>query len=84
MAVRIFRDFLADPALAIPAACALPAADDPFFKVVEAGLANAIRAPRRFRKPPWPGSCHWQRDSAKPPRSPPWAASNASRSWPTS
>ncbi|MCX6878763.1 MAG: hypothetical protein NTW21_33870 [Verrucomicrobia bacterium] len=43
LAVRIFRDFLADPALAIPAACALPEENDPFFKAVEAGRANAIR-----------------------------------------
>ncbi|MBN8456553.1 MAG: hypothetical protein J0M04_01715 [Verrucomicrobia bacterium] len=43
LAARIFRDFLADTALALPAACALPAADDPFFKAVEAGRANAIR-----------------------------------------
>ncbi len=43
LAVRIFRDFLADTALAIPAACALPDANDPFFKAVEAGRADAIR-----------------------------------------
>ncbi|MCX6875183.1 MAG: hypothetical protein NTW21_15445 [Verrucomicrobia bacterium] len=43
LAVRIFRDFLADPALAIPAASALPDANDPFLKAVEAGRADAIR-----------------------------------------
>jgi|GEM_PF-1506659 len=43
LAVRIFRDFLADTALAIPAACALPDANDAFFKAVEAGRAGAIR-----------------------------------------
>ena len=43
LAVRIFRDFLADTALAIPAACALPGANDAFFKAVEAGRAGAIR-----------------------------------------
>ena len=43
LAARIFRDFLADTALAIPAACALPEERNPFFKAVEAGRANAVR-----------------------------------------
>ena len=43
LTVRIFRNFLADTALAIPAACALPDANDPFFKAVEAGRPGAIR-----------------------------------------